>query len=101
MKQYDTACRRAAPGPPRCPGDALRAGPVVSPYILSLLIGALFAAFLGQAWNFMMGFAGQLSLGHSLYIGLGAYSARSCTNLGIPPWFGMLVAIAIWAASAL
>jgi len=29
--------------------------------------------YTGQAWNIMMGFAGQLSLGHAIYAGLGAY----------------------------
>ena len=69
---------------------------LVSPYTLSLLIIALFAAFLGQAWNFMMGMAGQLSLGHSLYVGLGGYaSAALFVKLGIPPWLGMLVGMAL------
>ena len=35
----------------------------------------LFAAYFGQAWNIMTGFAGQLSLGHALYVGLGAYAS--------------------------
>ncbi|MGH7087459.1 MAG: branched-chain amino acid ABC transporter permease, partial [Stellaceae bacterium] len=44
------------------------------PYVLSVLVVFLFAAYLGQSWNIMMGFAGQLSLGHALYVGLGAYT---------------------------
>ncbi len=52
----------------------LAAAPVfVSGYVLSILILALYFAYVGQAWNVMMGFAGQLSLGHALYVGLGAY----------------------------
>jgi branched-chain amino acid transport system permease protein len=99
MKQYDTSLssrsRLALAGFVLA---MLSAPALVSPYILSLLIGALFAAFLGQAWNFMMGFAGQLSLGHSLYIGLGGYaSAALFTKLGVPPWFGMLVGMALCA----
>ena len=39
---------------------------------LSVLILILYFAYVGQAWNLMMGFAGQLSLGHALYVGLGA-----------------------------
>ena len=35
---------------------------------------------LGQAWNIMMGFAGQLSLGHALYVGLGAYVTRGAVR---------------------
>ena len=36
---------------------------------LSVATLALYLAYVGQAWNVMMGFAGQLSLGHSLYVG--------------------------------
>ncbi len=49
----------------------------VNPYILSVLILVLSFAYLGQAWNIMMGFAGQLSLGHALYFGLGAYTSAA------------------------
>ena len=63
----------------------------VSGYVVSVLIVVLFAAYFGQAWNIMMGFAGQLSLGHALYVGLGAYaSAASSCAYGVPPWLGMI-----------
>jgi branched-chain amino acid transport system permease protein len=59
----------------------------------------LYFAFTGQAWNVMMGFAGQLSLGHSLYVGVGAYVAAAMfVNLGIGPWAGLFVAVAICVA---
>src|SRR5262249_41158853 len=48
---------------------------LVSDYLLTVLIVVLYFAFTGQAWNIMMGFAGQLSLGHSIYAGLGGYIA--------------------------
>jgi branched-chain amino acid transport system permease protein len=35
-------------------------------YVLTILILILYFAYTGQAWNIMMGFAGQLSLGHAL-----------------------------------
>ena len=55
---------------------ALVAVPLVaSDYLLTVLILILYFAYVGQAWNIMMGFAGQLSLGHALYVGLGAYAA--------------------------
>src|SRR5690606_34437010 len=38
-------------------------------YLLSVMILILYFAFIGQAWNVMMGFCGQLSLGHALYVG--------------------------------
>ena len=57
---------------------ALIAVPLVaSDYLLTVLILILYFAYVGQAWNIMMGFAGQLSLGHALYVGLGAYAAAA------------------------
>ncbi|HEY0522431.1 MAG TPA: branched-chain amino acid ABC transporter permease [Stellaceae bacterium] len=68
----------------------------VGDYVLSVLIIVLFSAYLGQAWNIMMGFAGQLSIGHALYVGLGAYaSAALFVHFGLPPWIGMLVGVAL------
>jgi len=67
----------------------------VGPYVLSLLTVLLTFAYLGQAWNIMMGFAGQLSLGHALYVGLGAYvSAALSLFWGIPPILGVFPAMA-------
>jgi branched-chain amino acid transport system permease protein len=44
----------------------------------------------------MMGFAGQLSLGHSLYVGLGAYAAAALyVHFGVSPWIGLSAAIGI------
>jgi branched-chain amino acid transport system permease protein len=46
----------------------------------------------------MMGFAGQLSLGHAIYVGLGGYTAAVLyVDFGIGPWIGMFPAIAIAA----
>jgi branched-chain amino acid transport system permease protein len=68
-------------------------------YLLTVLILILYFAYTGQAWNILMGFAGQLSLGHALYVGLGAYaSAALYVHFGIGPWLGMPVAILISAA---
>jgi len=65
-------------------------------YLVSVATLALFLAYAGQAWNVMMGFAGQLSLGHSLYVGLGAYaSAGLFVHFGIGPWAGVWLAVAI------
>ena len=47
----------------------------VNDYLLTVLIVILYSAYTGQAWNIMMGFTGQLSLGHAIYAGLGAYVA--------------------------
>jgi branched-chain amino acid transport system permease protein len=77
----------------------LAAAPLVATdYLLTVLILILYFAYIGQAWNIMMGFAGQLSLGHALYVGLGAYTAAGLyVHFGIGPWIGLLVAVPIAA----
>ncbi len=80
---------------------ALLAAPlVVGSYVLSVLVVFLMAAYLGQCWNIMMGFAGLLSIGHALYFGIGAYTGATLfVKYGISPWFGMLVGGALAAAA--
>jgi len=64
-------------------------------YGLSVLILVLYFAYVGQAWNIMMGFAGQLSLGHALYAGLGGYVAAGLfVQYGVGPWAGVFAAAA-------
>ena len=71
---------------------------LVSDYLLTVLILILYFAYTGQAWNIMMGFAGQLSLGHALYVGLGAYTTAALYfHYGISPWIGLPLAVAISA----
>ncbi len=76
---------------------ALLAAPfIVSGYLLAILIIILYFAFVGQAWNIMMGFAGQLSLGHAIYVGLGAYTTAALyVHYGVSPWIGLLAAIPV------
>ena len=70
----------------------------VGGYALSLATLILLSAYTGQAWNVMMGFAGQLSLGHALYVGVGAYAAAALFfHYGIGPWAGVWLAIALCA----
>jgi branched-chain amino acid transport system permease protein len=65
-------------------------------YALSVVTLILYLAYAGQAWNIMMGFAGQLSLGHSLYVGVGAYVAGGIFfHWGIGPWAGVWAAIVL------
>lgn len=75
---------------------ALVGAPLVADrYLLSVLTLILYFAYVGQAWNLMMGFAGQLSLGHALYVGLGAYvAALLWFYFGIGPWLGVFAAVA-------
>ena len=73
---------------------------VADRYVLSVLILVFYFAYVGQAWNLMMGYAGQLSLGHALYIGLGGYvAALLWLKLGVGPWLGMFAAVAVASAA--
>src|SRR5438105_5261869 len=74
----------------------------VGNYALSVATLILYFAYTGQAWNVMMGFAGQLSLGHALYVGVGAYAAGALFfYYGIGPWVGLWLAIALCVALGL
>jgi branched-chain amino acid transport system permease protein len=52
---------------------------------------ALFAA-LGLAWNLVGGYAGQLSLGHAAFFGLGAYGLAIASAHGVPRWIAFILA---------
>ena len=74
---------------------------VADRYILTTMILVLTLAYVGQAWNIMMGFTGQLSLGNALYVGLGAYTAAALFQFfAISPWLGMLVAVGVCVLAA-
>jgi branched-chain amino acid transport system permease protein len=60
---------------------------------------ALFAA-LGLAWDLVGGYAGQLSLGHAAFFGLGAYSLALLTERGVPLWLAVFVGALIATAFA-
>lgn len=74
------------------------AGLVLDGFLLSLFTIVFIFAFLGSAWNIMLGIAGQLSIGHALFIGIGAYSVAVLSiRYGVTPWIGLLVGIALSA----
>jgi len=63
---------------------------VLSSYAVTVFIFIFFYAYLGQAWNIVGGYAGQLSAGHAAFVGVGAYtSAMLSMKLGLTPWIGM------------
>ncbi len=58
----------------------------------NLLITTFYFGFLGQAWNVLGGYGGQLSLGHAAFFAIGAYTSVVLhTHLGLSPWLGMFV----------
>jgi branched-chain amino acid transport system permease protein len=63
--------------------------------ILILLWGALSAA-----WNVAGGYAGQVSIGHASFFGIGAYSAALVTTrFNQSPWLGMVIGVVISIAA--
>lgn len=71
---------------------------IAAPFHLSVLALIFLFAFVGIAWNIMMGFAGQLSLGHALYFGVGAYVVAILSErYGVTPWIGMPIAFVVAA----
>jgi len=79
---------------------ALFAAPFfVGDYLLTILILIFYFAYTGQAWNVLTGFTGYLSLGHAIYVGLGAYTTAALyVHFGIGPWVGLPTAVLICAA---
>ncbi|TMB13760.1 MAG: branched-chain amino acid ABC transporter permease, partial [Deltaproteobacteria bacterium] len=68
---------------------------VQSPYALHIFILLFIAIALGESWNVIGGFAGQYSVGHAAWYGLGAYGAFILLQRkAIAPWFGVWVAVA-------
>jgi branched-chain amino acid transport system permease protein len=74
---------------------------LVSSYILSVTIICLYLAYLGQSWNLMLGYAGLLSLGHALFVGLAGYtSGYLFIKHGIPPVLGVFAGASVAVAMA-
>ncbi len=60
-------------------------------YLQNVLVLTLMYAALSQSWNILSGYCGQISLGHALYFGIGAYATLLLmTKFGVLPWFGMI-----------
>jgi branched-chain amino acid transport system permease protein len=76
--------------------------PISDVYTQNLIIVTLLSAGLAQAWNILGGYCGQISLGHALYYGVGAYvSTLLYVRLGIPPTIGMFAGGAVAGMLAL
>ena len=68
--------------------------------LLTFIMMSLYAALLSQAWNILGGYGGQLSFGHALFFGVGAYAqALGQLSLGWNPWLTLPCAIALGMAA--
>jgi len=71
-------------------------------FFLDSLILILMWGAVSGAWNVAGGYAGQVSLGHSAFFGIGAYSAAlMATRLHASPWLGMLAGAVVATAAGL
>jgi branched-chain amino acid transport system permease protein len=98
---------------PRSPPWAMAVGSAVAvlllayPFIFTapfshhLMILILLYALMAQSWNVVAGFSGQISLGHAIFFGIGAYSSTVLfAKYSITPWAGLLVGMLLSAVAA-
>ncbi len=74
---------------------------VAGEYLLHIAVLILLYAYLATAWNILGGYAGQHSLGHGVFLGIGAYvSTFLFIQWRITPWLGMWIGGAVSALVA-
>jgi branched-chain amino acid transport system permease protein len=67
-----------------------------NPYYVDIAFFLVIYLLLGLGLNLITGFAGQVSLGHAAFYGIGAYStAILSVKLGLNPWLSMILAVLI------
>jgi branched-chain amino acid transport system permease protein len=72
------------------------------PFYRDIGVSVLLAAISASAWNIVGGYAGQVSVGHSMFFGLGAYTPLLVYTLwGWPPLAGIPAGIALSVALSL
>ena len=77
--------------------------PLVAPnaYLVSLANLFLINVILVASLNLLMGYGGQISLGHAGFFGFGAYASGVLSvKLGVSPWIGLGAAAILTALSA-
>jgi branched-chain amino acid transport system permease protein len=69
------------------------------PYQHNIAVLICLTALMATGWNLLGGFTGQISLGHALFFGIGAYTvAAGSVHFGLNPWIGMLLSAVIAVA---
>ncbi len=75
---------------------------VLGNYVLGIFVMIYFWAYVGQSWNVLTGYTGHISLGHALYLGIGAYATTFLAqHYGLTPWAGMFIGGALAAVIGL
>nr|MDQ2970088.1 branched-chain amino acid ABC transporter permease [Acidobacteriota bacterium] len=57
-----------------------------------------FAVVLASAWNILGGFAGQVSIGYSAFLGIGAYTTALLSLQGVDPYWTLPLCAILGAA---
>ena len=74
---------------------------IKTPFAVHVMILVCIWAIMGMGWNFIGGYAGQVSNGHALFYGIGAYTcAIGMKNFGATPWITMWIGVVISAGTA-
>ncbi|HBP28218.1 branched-chain amino acid ABC transporter permease [Advenella sp. FME57] len=70
--------------------------PIASSAYITVGISVLLFSGWATSWNLLGGWAGQLSLGHASFVGLGAYFvAIGASQFELAPWWSILIAMAV------
>lgn len=69
-------------------------------HLLTVVIQTMMLAALATSWNILGGFAGQISLGHAVFFGIGALVTRALWLDGNPLALSALVALVVTAVIA-
>jgi branched-chain amino acid transport system permease protein len=73
---------------------------LANPYYVHVLIMAGIFAILALSLNLLLGYTGQLSLGHAAFFGIGAYASALLTlKLGWSFWLGLPAGVGLAAAA--
>jgi branched-chain amino acid transport system permease protein len=70
---------------------AIIPGAIGNAFYAHIIVLVLLYASMAQSWNILGGYCGQISFGHSVFFGIGAYGAgMAMVTYGSMPWLGVL-----------
>ena len=74
---------------------------VTSTFAQHTMILIFLYAVMAQSWNVIAGLSGQISLGHAMFFGIGAYAVGVLgVKFGVTPWIGVVVGMGLAALAA-
>ena len=74
----------------------------LNPYILGIMISANVLAIFAASWDLLVGRTGQMSLGHALFFGIGAYATAMLYDFyGLPLWITIPLGVLVGTLAAL